>query len=45
MVWASSTAVGSIQRADKRWDTTPELLVRRLLHAHGLRYRVDLRVV
>lgn len=32
-------------RANKRRDTRPELLVRRLLHARGLRYRVDHRVV
>lgn len=31
-------------RANKRRDTQPELLVRRLLHARGLRYRVDHRV-
>ncbi|MBP2458672.1 DNA mismatch endonuclease (patch repair protein) [Clavibacter michiganensis] len=32
-------------RANKRRDTLPELLVRRILHARGLRYRVDHRVV
>jgi DNA mismatch endonuclease (patch repair protein) len=31
-------------RANKRRDTRPEILVRRLLHARGLRYRVDHRV-
>lgn len=28
-------------RANRRRDTTPELAIRRLLHRHGLRYRVD----
>ena len=28
-------------RGNRRRDTTPELAVRRLLHAMGLRYRVD----
>jgi DNA mismatch endonuclease (patch repair protein) len=32
-------------RSNRRRDTRPELLVRRILHARGLRYRVDLRVV
>jgi DNA mismatch endonuclease, patch repair protein len=39
--WASSSAVrGRMQRQRTR-DTDPELAVRRLLHAAGLRYRVD----
>jgi DNA mismatch endonuclease (patch repair protein) len=39
--WASSEAVrGRMQRQRTR-DTGPELAVRRLLHAAGLRYRVD----
>ncbi len=29
---------------NRRRDTKPELLLRRLLHAHGLRYRVDYRI-
>lgn len=29
---------------NRRRDTKPELLLRRLLHAHGLRYRVDHRI-
>jgi len=45
MSWASSEAARSIMRSNKRRDTRPELLVRRLLHARGLRYRVDHRVV
>lgn len=31
-------------RANRRRDTVPELSVRRLLHARGLRYRVDYRL-
>ena len=31
-------------QANRRRDTTPELAVRRLLHAQGLRYRVDYSV-
>ncbi len=31
-------------RANRRRDTGPELAVRRLLHAQGLRYRVDHRL-
>ncbi|MFT2751087.1 very short patch repair endonuclease [Clavibacter sp. Sh2088] len=45
MSWASSDSARSIMRANKRRDTRPELLVRRLLHAWGLRYLVDHRVV
>lgn len=41
--WASSEAVRSVMRANKRRDTLPELRVRRLVHAAGLRYRVDIR--
>jgi DNA mismatch endonuclease (patch repair protein) len=32
-------------RSNRRRDTAPELAVRRILHAKGMRYRVDLRVV
>lgn len=39
--WASSAAAVSIMRANVRRDTRPELSVRRILHAVGLRYRVD----
>ncbi|MBF4632021.1 very short patch repair endonuclease [Clavibacter michiganensis subsp. phaseoli] len=45
MSWASSASARSVMRANKRRDTRPEILVRRLLHARGLRYRVDHRVV
>lgn len=31
-------------KANRRRDTAPELAVRRLLHARGLRYRVDYRL-
>lgn len=31
--------------SNRRRDTSPELAVRRLLHAHGLRYRVDYRAL
>lgn len=37
---ASSAAVRAVMRANRRWNTTPELAVRRLLHASGLRYFV-----
>ena len=39
--WASSPAVRKSMLGNKRRDTQIELRVRRLLHARGLRYRVD----
>lgn len=39
--WASSASVRATMLANRRRDTTPELAVRRLLHAAGLRFRVD----
>lgn len=39
--WASSPAVEATMRGNRRRDTKPELAVRRLVHAAGLRYRVD----
>ena len=42
---ASSPAVLARFRAQRRRDTAHELSVRRLLHASGVRYRVDVRVV
>lgn len=39
--WVSTDAARSVMRANVRRDTRPELAVRRLLHAAGLRYRVD----
>ncbi|MBC9226973.1 DNA mismatch endonuclease Vsr [Aeromicrobium sp. 636] len=41
--WASSPASRKVMRANKGRDTSPELAVRRILHAHGLRYRVNRR--
>lgn len=41
--WASSPARRRNMQANKSRDTAPELAVRRLLHAAGLRYRVDIR--
>ncbi|MDH5131841.1 MULTISPECIES: very short patch repair endonuclease [unclassified Microbacterium] len=43
--WASSEAARRTMQANRRRDTSPELAVRKLLHAAGLRYRVDYRVV
>ncbi|WP_082752456.1 very short patch repair endonuclease [Rhodococcus ruber] len=39
--WASSAATRRSMRSNRRRDTRPELAVRRLVHAAGLRYRVD----
>ena len=39
--WASTPSVRRSMRSNRRRDTKPELEVRRLLHASGLRYRVD----
>ncbi|MFJ4877902.1 very short patch repair endonuclease [Streptomyces sp. NPDC088745] len=39
--WATSAARRRNMQAIRSRDTTPELLVRRLLHAQGLRYRVS----
>ncbi|MBN9239960.1 MAG: very short patch repair endonuclease [Micrococcales bacterium 70-64] len=39
--WASSPAVRKSMLGNKRRDTHAELRVRQLLHARGLRYRVD----
>lgn len=41
--WASSPAVRRNMQANRGRDTGPELAVRRLLHARGLRYRVNYR--
>mgnify|MGYP000069931989 CR=1 FL=1 len=38
---ASSQAARAIMRANHGRDTGPELALRRILHAQGLRYRVD----
>lgn len=39
--WASSEHARLTMRANRSRDTKPELAVRRLVHAMGLRYRVD----
>ncbi|WP_369962494.1 very short patch repair endonuclease [Leifsonia sp. EB34] len=44
MSWASSPAVRRSMLGNRRRDTGPELAVRRLLHAAGVRYRVDFRL-
>ena len=41
--WASSDAVRRSMQGNRSRDTSPELAVRRLLHAAGLRYRVNIR--
>ncbi|MFC2458793.1 very short patch repair endonuclease [Actinobaculum sp. oral taxon 183] len=41
--WASSEQTRRSMQANRSRDTKPEIAVRRLLHAHGLRYRVDAR--
>lgn len=41
--WASSPRVAKVMRGNRSRDTKPELAVRRLLHARGLRYRVNVR--
>lgn len=39
--WASSDGARATMKANRGRDTTPELRLRRVLHATGLRYRVD----
>lgn len=39
--WASSEGVARSMRSNRRRDTGPEIRIRKLLHAHGYRYRVD----
>ncbi|GAA3680330.1 very short patch repair endonuclease [Yimella lutea] len=41
--WASSPHSAKVMRGNRSRDTKPELAVRRLLHAEGLRYRVNVR--
>lgn len=41
--WASSPASRKVMQGNRSRDTSPELAVRRLLHAAGLRYRVHFR--
>lgn len=39
--WATSPAVRRRMQAQRTRDTGPEMAVRRILHAAGLRYRID----
>jgi len=39
--WASSDGVARSMRSNRRKHTRPELRIRRLLHSHEYRYRVD----
>jgi len=41
--WATSPATRRAMQANRRRDTAPELAIRHLVHASGLRYRVDTR--
>ena len=40
---ASTAAVAAVMKANKKRDTKPELLVRKLLHSLGYRYRLHAR--
>lgn len=41
--WASTPAVRASMRSNRGRDTAPEMVIRRRLHALGLRYRVSVR--
>ncbi len=41
--WASSPAVRRVMQGNRKRDTRPEVALRRVLHAQGLRYRVAAR--
>ncbi len=41
--WASSPGTRRSMQSNRGRDTQPELAVRRIVHAQGLRYRVDAR--
>lgn len=43
--WATSAATRNSMLANRSRDTGPEIAVRRLVHAMGLRYRVNARPV
>jgi DNA mismatch endonuclease (patch repair protein) len=43
MSWATNAATRISMLGNRSRDTRPELLIRRALHARGLRYRVDVR--
>lgn len=38
--WASSPSVRRTMQSNRKWNTKPELVLRRALHAMGLRYRI-----
>lgn len=42
--WASSPGVRSRMQKQRSRDTGPEMELRRILHARGLRYRVDVQL-
>ena len=41
--WASSAAARKVMQGNRSRDTAPELALRKILHSHGFRYRVDQR--
>jgi DNA mismatch endonuclease (patch repair protein) len=41
--WASSEAIRKTMQGNRSRDTAPEIALRRLVHAQGLRYRVAVR--
>ncbi|MHA7285113.1 very short patch repair endonuclease [Arthrobacter sp. MDT3-44] len=43
--WATSPAVRKAMQGNRSRDTKPELAVRRLVHAQGMRYRVNYRPI
>ena len=43
--WATTPATRKAMQANRRRDTGPEMAIRRLVHASGLRYRVDARPI
>jgi DNA mismatch endonuclease (patch repair protein) len=43
--WASSPAARRVMQANRDKDTRPELELRRILHALGLRYRLHVRPI
>ncbi|QNE45870.1 DNA mismatch endonuclease Vsr [Glaciihabitans sp. INWT7] len=42
--WATSATARKVMQGNRGRDTKPELAVRRLVHARGMRYRVNARV-
>ncbi|GAA2282240.1 very short patch repair endonuclease [Actinomadura luteofluorescens] len=43
--WASSPRARAVMRGNRSRDTKPEVQVRKILHANGLRFRVNMRPV